>query len=126
MITTERTSQRAMAIVERYEGAINYLYPMLLNMSHKHRVLRDEALRTLLAQLGLFHDAAKSGQASRLYLADAGLATIRGFLRLLADPSRKLLSRRQYEVASVHLASWRGHAKWANTHNLLQRLEVAV
>ena len=100
----ERTSQRALAIVERYEGAINYLYPMLLNMSHKHRVLRDEALRTLLAQLGLFHDAAKSGQASGIYLADAGLATIRGFLRLLADPSRKLLSRRQYEVASVHLA----------------------
>ena len=59
MITTERTSQRAMAIVERYEGAINYLYPMLLNMSHKHRVLR-------------------------------------------------------------------GHAKWANTHNLLTRLEVTA
>jgi len=94
--TVERTSQRTMAIVERYEGAINYLYPMLLNMSHKHRVLRDEALRTLLAQLGLFHDAAKSGQASRIYLADAGLATIRGFLRLLADPSRKLLTRRRY------------------------------
>lgn len=24
------------------------------------------------------------------------------------------------------LASWRGHAQWANTHNLLQRLEAAV
>jgi hypothetical protein len=57
----ERTSQRALAIVERYEGAINYLYPMLLNMSHKHRVLRDEALRTLLAQLGLFHPPTGTG-----------------------------------------------------------------
>ena len=95
---------RALSIVERYEGALNYLYPILLNVSHKHRVLRDETLRVMLAQIGLFNDAAKSNQVSRLHIADAGLATIRGFLRLLADPSRKLLSRRQYEVASVHLA----------------------
>lgn len=95
---------RALSIVERYEGAINYLYPILLNVSHKHRVLRDETLKVLLAQVGLFNDAAKSNQVSRLHLADAGLATIRGFLRLMADPSRKLLSRRQYEVAGVHMA----------------------
>lgn len=101
-MTTE--SHKALSIVERYEGALNYLYPILLNISHKHRVLRDETLRVMLAQVGLFNDAAKSNQVSRLHLADAGLATIRGFLRLLADPTRKLLSRRQYEVASVHLA----------------------
>ena len=70
---------RALSIVERYEGALNYLYPILLNISHKHRVLRDETLRVMLAQVGLFNDAAKSNQVSRLHIADAGLATIRGF-----------------------------------------------
>ncbi len=30
------------------------------------------------------------------------------------------------EQLTRFLASWRGHAKWANTHNLLNRLEVAV
>lgn len=63
MIVEERSSQRALAIVERYEQAINYLYPMLLNMSHKHRVLRDETLRALIAQIGLFHDAANGPTA---------------------------------------------------------------
>lgn len=47
----------ALAIVERYEGAINYLYP---------------------------------------------------------------------EQLTRFLASWRGHAKWADTYNLLQRMEVAA
>lgn len=94
----------ALAIVDRYDGAVNYLYPMLLNMSHKHRVLRDALLKSLFAQYRLFYEAAKSGQASRLYSADAGLAHIKELLRFMADPARRLVSRRQYEVASVHLA----------------------
>ncbi|MEW5782770.1 MAG: diversity-generating retroelement protein Avd [Pseudomonadota bacterium] len=93
-----------LAIVERYEGAVNYLYPLLLNMSHKHRVLRDAMLTALFEQYRLFYDAAKSSQVSRAYVADAGLAHIKGLLRFMADPARKLVSRRQYEVASVHLA----------------------
>lgn len=104
LLIEEHASQRALAIVEKYEGALNYLYPILLNMSHKHRILRDETLKVMLVQIGLFNEAAKSNQISRLHVADAGLATIRGFLRLLADPNRKLISRRQYEIASVHLA----------------------
>ena len=82
----------------------NYVYPILINLSGKHRVFRDELLSCMFAQIKLFHEAAKSDQASRLYLADAGLATLREFLRFAADPSRRLLSRHQHEVAEIHLA----------------------
>lgn len=103
-VIPDQTPKPALAIVERYERAVNYLYPLLLNMSHKHRVLRDSLIAALFEQYRLFYEAAKSNQASRIYIADAGLAHIKELLRFMADPARKLVSRRQYEVASVHLA----------------------
>ncbi len=93
-----------MAIIEKFDGLVNYLYPMLTNTSRTHRVLRDAFLEALFHQYKLFHAAGKSGQVSRLYEADAGLAYIRELLRFMAGSGHKLLSRRQYEVASVHLA----------------------
>lgn len=94
----------SMAIVARFDGFVNYLYPMLTNTSRQHRVLRDTLIASMFAQYRLFHGAGKSGQASRLYEADAGLAYLKELLRFMAGPERKLVSRRQYEVASVHLA----------------------
>jgi len=94
----------AMAIVACFEGFVNYLYPMLVNTSRQHRVLRDTVIAACFAQYKLFHAAAKSRQVSRLYEADAGLAYLKELLRFMAGPDRKLVSRRQYEVASVHLA----------------------
>lgn len=93
-----------MAIIERFDGFVNYLYPMLTNTSRQHRVLRDTCIAAMFAQYRLFHAAGKSGQASRLYEADAGMAYLRELLRFMAGSERKLVSRRQYEVASVHLA----------------------
>lgn len=160
-----------MAIVDRYDGFVNYLYPILTNTSRQHRILRDTMLAAMLAQYRLFHAAGKSNQASRLYEADANAAYLKELLRVMADPARKLVSRRQYEVASVQpwqrgvnfcgyriwpthkllrrssvtrarrklrafaatgdhvaraqfLAAWRGHARHADTHNLLTHLGV--
>jgi len=93
-----------MAIIERFDGFVNYLYPMLTNTSRQHRVMRDTLLATMFQQYRLFHGAGKSNQVSRLYEADAGMAYLRELLRFMAGPDRKLVSRRQYEVASVHLA----------------------
>lgn len=103
-VIPEHTPRAALAIVQRYDGAVNYLYPLLINMSHKHRVLRDSMIAALFEQYRLFYEAAKSNQVSRVYIADAGLAHLKDLLRFMADPARKLVSRRQYEVASVHLA----------------------
>ena len=103
-VIPENAPRAALAIVQRYDGAVNYLYPLLINMSHKHRVLRDSMIAALFEQYRLFYEAAKSNQVSRVYIADAGLAHLKDLLRFMADPARKLVSRRQYEVASIHLA----------------------
>lgn len=95
---------RQLAIVERYEGYLNYVYPVLLGIKRAHYIVRDQALGASLDQTRLFIDAGKIQQVSKLYIADAGLARIRSILRFLADPSRKLISRHQHETASIHLA----------------------
>ena len=97
-------SSRGLAITQRYMGFCNYVYPILTNLSGRHRVFRDCMLETMFAQVKLFHEASKSSQTSRLYLADAGLATLREYLRFAADPARRLLSRHQHATAEVHLA----------------------
>jgi len=97
-------SSRGLAITQRYMVFCNYVYPILTNLSGRHRVFRDCMLDTMFAQVKLFHEASKSGQPSRLYLADAGLATLREYLRFAAEPTRRLLSRHQHAVAETHLA----------------------
>ena len=104
-LTAAKTEPRAaMAVVQRFDGFVNYLYPMLTNTNRVHRVLRDTAIAAVFEQYRLFHAAGKSNQISRVYEADAGLAFLKELLRFMASPERKLVSRRQYEVASVHLA----------------------
>jgi hypothetical protein len=104
-VTCAKTEPKAaMAIVERFDGFANYLYPMLTNTTRQHRVLRDTLIAAIFEQYRLFHAAGKSSQVSRIYEADAGLAYLKELLRFMASPDRKLVSRRQCEVASVHLA----------------------
>ncbi len=98
-----------MAIIEKFDGLARYLYPKLTNTSRVHRVMRDEFLKAIFDQYKLFHAAGKSGQVSRLYEADAGLAYIRELLRFMSwsgvkQDGKGLMSLRQYEIASVHLA----------------------
>lgn len=93
-----------LALMEKYATFIRYIYPMLINMSGKHHVLRDKTLDAIFNQVSLFHDALKSNQPSKLYLADSGLATLKEYLRFLSDKNIKLLSKRQHETASVLLS----------------------
>lgn len=62
-LSDEFASQRQLAIIERFEGFINYMYPIALNIRRTH-------------SLGRF------------------------------------------------VASWRGHAQWADSFNLLNKLGV--
>lgn len=109
---------RNMAIIEKYDHFFNYVYPLAVNMSHKHKILKEEFIHALLTQYKLFHDAAKTNQKSKLFLADSNLAYIKEILRIMVNPQRKLLSRRQYETSSVliceagsMLNSWINRAK---------------
>lgn len=86
-------------------GFVNYMYPMVINWSNRHRTFKDKFIDAMLSQIQLFYDAAKSNQISRLYLADSGISALKEFLRLAAhhDPKLRLLSGHQHEVAERHL-----------------------
>jgi predicted Rossmann fold nucleotide-binding protein DprA/Smf involved in DNA uptake len=103
-LSDEFASQRQLAITERFEGFINYMYPIALNIRRTHFVARDRLIAAMFEQVSMFSQAGKSGQVSKLYMADAGLADLRFMVRFLSDAKRKLISRHQAEVASIHLA----------------------
>jgi hypothetical protein len=103
-LTDDIASHRQLAIVERFEGFVNYVYPIALNIRRTHHIVRDRFIDAIFAQVNAFNQAGKSNQISKLYAADAGLADLRFLLRFLAEDKRRLISLHQSEVASVHLA----------------------
>lgn len=104
MIIDNPSSRKGLAIAERYEAAVAYLYPIVQRCPRRHGMLRDALLTLLIDQVGLFYHAAKSKQASRLHAADANLATLRFWLRFAADPSVKIISPGQHRAALKLLA----------------------
>lgn len=77
----KRTCTQQMAIIEKYERVIAYLYPIAQSTPRKHGVARDRFLDCMFAQIDTFIVAGKSGQVSKLYLADANLAALRFWIR---------------------------------------------
>jgi len=104
MVVDEHSGHQQLAIVEKYERFIEYMYPILQNCPRKHGIARDAVLTAMFSQVDLFIIAGKSKQASRLYSADANLALLRFWLRFLASPGRKIITPNQHRVASEHLA----------------------
>lgn len=104
MIRDEFVNPHDLAIIEKYEAVVTYLYPILQRCPRRHGTLRDKLIGLMFDQVGLFYQAAKSKQPSRLYAADANLATLRFWLRYAADPALKIVSRHQHAVALRHLA----------------------
>ena len=104
MTRDEHVNAHDLAIVEKYEAAVKYLYPIIQNCPRRHATLRDRLIGLIFDQVGLLYEAAKSKQASRLYAADANLATLRFWLRFAADPKLKVISSRQHAVALRYLA----------------------
>jgi len=93
-----------LAIVERYERFVDYAYPIMLGIRRAHYIARDRAMAAMLDQVGLFNEAGKAGTLTKLYAADAGLASLRFYLRFFAAPGRKLISLHQHQTAAIHLA----------------------
>ena len=70
-LSDEFASQRQLAIVERFEAVVNYLYPIAISINRSHHVVRDRLIDSLFEQANLFSQAGKSTQVSKLYLADS-------------------------------------------------------
>lgn len=93
-----------LAIVEKYEAFVNYLYPILQSSPRRHGVIRDIVLAALFSPIGDLYQAAKSRQVSRLYAVDADFATLRSHLRFLVQPSIRVITPRQHGVALATLS----------------------
>ena len=104
IVRDENTATDALAIVEKYEAFVSYLYPILQNAPRKHGVLRDAVLAALFPPVGGLYHAAKSKQVSRLYAVDAEFATLRSHLRFLSQAGIRIISPRQHEVCLALLA----------------------
>lgn len=89
----------ALAIVEKYEAFVRYLYPIVQRSPRHHGVLRDTVIAELFAPIGDLYHAAKSKQVSRLYAVDARFATLRSYLRFLAKPDIRIVSVKQHAHA---------------------------
>jgi hypothetical protein len=93
-----------MNIVEKYETVIAYLYPIAQNIPRKHGVAKAMFIECLLEQVKLIVEAGKSGQVSRLYIADAGLSHLRFWLRFLVSRQVRSITPHQVETAQVLIA----------------------
>ena len=100
----QHTATDALAIVEKYEAFVRYLYPILQRSPRNHGVLRDAVLAALFGPIGGLYHAAKSQQVSRLYAVDAEFATLRSFLRFLVLPDIRIVSPRQHGIALALLS----------------------
>ena len=99
-----KQTPKNLIIIEKYEEFVNYTYPVLQNIQRKHGVVKERILLIIFEQVELFYKALKSGQKSKLYDADSNLASIRFYLRFLANDKRKLISQKQHQTASIKLA----------------------
>lgn len=93
-----------MNIVEKYETVIAYLYQIAQNIPRKHGVAKAMFIECLLEQVKLIVEAGKSGQISRLYVADAGLSQLRFWLRFLVSKQVRSITPHQVETAQVLIA----------------------
>lgn len=93
-----------MAIMEQYEKVIAYLYPIAQSIPRRHGIARDMFLKVLFGQAELFYEAGKTNQIGKVYIADAGLAHLRFWLRFLATPKIKCISKHQHETALMFIA----------------------
>lgn len=73
IVRDENTSTDALAIVEKYEAFVNYLYPILQNSPRRHGILRDAVLAALFVpkltgrfdeEVWLFVGMAGNGEAA--------------------------------------------------------------
>ncbi|EJN11813.1 hypothetical protein PMI42_04827 [Bradyrhizobium sp. YR681] len=104
IVRDDNSATEALAIVEKYEAFVTYLYPILQNSPRKHGVLRDTVLAQMFTPIGGLYHAAKSRQISRLFAIDAEFATLRALLRFLARGEIKILTPHQHVTALALLA----------------------
>ena len=116
-VKDNQSSSDQMLVIEKHEQVIAYLYPVIQRTPRQHAVVRDKALACLFDQADYVMQAGKSGQVSKLYLADANLAMLRFYIRFYREGLRHLTANQENhaqaliaEVGAL-IGSWIGRKK---------------
>lgn len=72
-------------LVEKYDEFLKYIYPKLQQIPKNHGILKTRAINLVFEQPEIFYKAIKSNHISKLYEADASLASIRHMIRFLSS-----------------------------------------
>lgn len=91
-----------MALIEKYERVINYLYPIAQSMPRKNGVMRDMFLTCLLGIPKEIYRAGKTNHVSKIYEVDAMLAELRFWMRRLFE--NKCMTIKQLQAAQALVA----------------------
>src|SRR5690606_38281860 len=118
-------------VTQRNMGFVNYVYPMSINWSGKHRVFRDVFLARALDQvartslgLRLSHWSLQPATRGVNFVGYRIWATHKLLRRDSVMGAKRKLRTLVGERRERFLASWLGHARHADTHNLLARMEI--
>lgn len=143
-------------IIEKYDGFVNYIYPIIQNVPRKHGTVKEMMTQSIFIQTELFYKALKSDSKSKLHEADANLAMIRYWMRFMANEKRKPINflgyritagyklirkdsvvrakrkiklytkHGEFEKLALFMASWRGHIRSADSKNLQTNIERMI
>lgn len=91
-----------MAIVDKYERVVAYLYDIAQSIPRRHGVAQKMFLKRLLGIPDLLFQAGKSNQISKIYVVDAALADLRWWMRFLQK--QRVMTMHQLETAQIMLA----------------------
>jgi len=100
----ENLSYEGMAINQKYQRVLQYLYPIVQTIPREHGAFKEMFLDVLLSQPNLFVRAGKSNQISKLYEADAGLACLRECMQTAVTLKIKALTQHQHAVAQAYIS----------------------
>ncbi|RUM90692.1 MAG: diversity-generating retroelement protein Avd [Thiomicrospira sp.] len=94
----------ALAIVEKYDVFMDFIYPKIQGMPKRHGQFRDKFLSVLLRIPGELYLASKVRQVSKLHILDASLGELRWLLRFAVSNKTRLITHAQHTAAMVMLS----------------------
>lgn len=105
----------SLLVIDKYIKVFNYLYPIALNISNKHKILKEELLKTLIEHVKFTEEAVKANSRSKVYAIDTNLAYIKDLLMIMASDKIRLISQHQQMTASKLMEEVGGIiGKWKN------------
>ena len=91
-------------IIQRFEDFVKYIYPIIQRIDRKDGYFKQKFINLLFEQVECLYKAVKTNQVSKMYEADANMASIRFYVRFSQSKERKLITLKQSQHAGILLA----------------------